>query len=260
MIEQLSKINHHNNDDKISFDEDTHTYFVNGEKVNFSVTEIVEKFFPKFDSEYWSNYKAKEKLNHLKFYDEDTLQKTKSEILLEWDNKRKISSEKGSLLHKQIENYYNKAESKIDVEEFKYFLDFLKTYPKLKPYRTEWQIYDSSLSLAGTIDMVYKKNNGELFLFDWKRSKKILDVNGKILSNHYEYGLEDLSHIGASSFNKYCLQLNIYRKILENNYDKKISSMNILVLHSKYDTYCHLKVPKMEEEALFLIKNAQLKK
>ena len=123
MIEQLSKINHHNNDDKISFDEDTHTYFVNGEKVNFSVTEIVEKFFPKFDSEYWSNYKAKEKLKHLEFYDEDTLQKTRSEILLEWDNKRKISSEKGSLLHKQIENYYNKAESKIDVEEFKYFLD-----------------------------------------------------------------------------------------------------------------------------------------
>ena len=108
--------------------------------------------------------------------------------------------------------------------------------------------------------MVYKKNNGELFLFDWKRSKKIFDVNGKISSNHYEYGLEDLSHIGASSFNKYCLQLNIYRKILENNYDKRISSMNILVLHSKYDTYCHLKVPKMEEEALFLIKNAQLKK
>ena len=52
----------------------------------------------------------------------------------------------------------------------------------------------------------------------------------------------------------------VNRKILENNYDKRISSMNILVLHSKYDTYCHLKVPKMEEEALFLIKNAQLKK
>ena len=130
MIEQLSKINHHNNDDKISFDEDTHTYFVNGEKVNFSVTEIVEKFFPKFDSEYWSNYKAKEKLKHLKFYDEDTLQKTRSEILLEWDNKRKISSEKAAYYTSKSKIITTRLKAKLMLRSlniFRFFEDIPKT-------------------------------------------------------------------------------------------------------------------------------------
>ncbi len=32
--------------------------------------------------------------------------------------------------------------------------------------------------LQGTVDMVYEKENGDLFLFDWKRSTRIVNDAG----------------------------------------------------------------------------------
>ena len=46
-------------------------------KQKFSVTEIIDKFFPEFDSAYWAERKAIEKLNqdHVE-YDSEVLQAT----------------------------------------------------------------------------------------------------------------------------------------------------------------------------------------
>ena len=70
------------------------------------------------------------------------------------------------------------------IRQFQYFKNFHNKYKRLKPYRTEWRIYDEHLSLAGTVDMVYEKENGELFIFDWKRSKKIINSDGSIEKNN----------------------------------------------------------------------------
>ena len=43
----LAESNRHINDGRISFDEANHDYFVDGKKIKFSVTEIIDKFFPK---------------------------------------------------------------------------------------------------------------------------------------------------------------------------------------------------------------------
>jgi hypothetical protein len=45
--------------------------------------------------------------------------------------------------------------------------------------------------------------------------------------------------------------------MLENYYDKRISSMNLLVLHPNYNNYIHLKLPEMKKEAEFLIEQAK---
>ena len=50
----LAEIHKHINDSRISFDESEHNYFIDGQKAKFSVTEIIDKFFPEFDSEYWA--------------------------------------------------------------------------------------------------------------------------------------------------------------------------------------------------------------
>ena len=55
---------------------------------------------------------------------------------------------------------------------------FVKDHPQLKPYRTEWMIFDEDLKLAGSIDMVYENPDGTLSIYDWKRSKDISKVNG----------------------------------------------------------------------------------
>ena len=58
--------------------------------------------------------------------------------------------------------------------EFQQFLKYQEDYKDLKPYRTEWMIYDEELKLAGSIDMVNENSDGTLQIRDWKRSKQIV--------------------------------------------------------------------------------------
>ena len=107
--------------------------------------------------------------------------------------------------------------------------------------------------------MVYKKQNGELFIFDWKRTTKLVNDIGTIIKSDFEYGYDELDNLSNNSYNKYCLQQNLYRYILEDNYGKKVSSMNILILHPRYHTYFHLQVPNLIKETEFLIRKAREK-
>ena len=255
----LAEINKHINDTRISFDEVDHYYFIDGEKAKFSVTEIIDKFFPEFDSAYWAERKAIEKLNQDTIeYDSDILNFTIKKILDDWEKKRNDAALKGTLLHESIEDFYNQKFHTEYPPEFEYFKNFHNKYEKLEAYRTEWRIYDDSLSIAGTVDMVYKKENNELFIFDWKRTSKLVDQNNQLILKDFNYGFDGLSHIADNSFNKYALQQNVYKFILENYYDKTISSMNLLILHPNYNNYVHLKLPEMKKEAAFLIEQAKI--
>ena len=231
---------------------------MDGKKINYSVTGLIESFFPEFDSDYWSDKKAIEriKIEGGKLTDEN-IYKVKKDILMEWEENRKDAADKGTILHEKIENFYNNIEDNLDAPEFTYFKNFIQKYPKLKPYKTEWRIFDSNLSLAGSIDMVYEKNNGDLFLFDWKRSTKIINGAGHLIESDYDYGFDELSHIADNSYNRYSLQLNLYKYIIESNYGKKISSMNLLILHPHFHTFFHLQIPDLEKETKFLITAAR---
>lgn len=231
---------------------------MDGKKINYSVTGLIESFFPEFDSDYWSDKKAIEriKIEGGKLTDEN-IYKVKKDILMEWEENRKDAADKGTILHEKIENFYNNIEDNLDAPEFTYFKNFIQKYPKLKPYKTEWRIFDSNLSLAGSIDMVYEKDNGDLFLFDWKRSTKIINGAGHLIESDYDYGFDELSHIADNSYNRYSLQLNLYKYIIESNYGKKISSMNLLILHPHFHTFFHLQIPDLEKETKFLITAAR---
>lgn len=254
----LNLKNTHVNDSRVFFDSINHEYFVDGKKINYSVTGLIESFFPEFDSDYWSNKKAIEriKIEGGKLSDEN-ISKVQKDILMEWEENRKDAADKGTILHEKIENFYNNIEDNLDAPEFTYFNNFIQKYPKLKPYKTEWRIFDSSLSLAGSIDMVYEKDNGDLFLFDWKRSTKIINGAGYLIESDYDYGFDELSHIADNSYNRYSLQLNLYKYIIESNYGKKISSMNLLILHPHFHTFFHLQIPHLKKETKFLITAAR---
>ena len=249
------KINLHPNDEKIHFNEKDQSYKIDGKSIQFSVSQIIDDFFPKFDSEYWSRVKAKERLDFLgKSYSIEKLNETQKKIIDEWELKRDEAAKKGTLLHEAIEEYYNRGELSDLIPEFKFFQEFLKKYPKIQPYRTEWRVFDSKNSIAGTIDMVYKKTDNEVFLFDWKRSKKIINSNGSVeKQNPFENGLKGLSHLSSTDYIKYCLQQNIYKYILEKNYGLIVSSMNLLILHPFYSKYHIVKVEDLPLETEYLI-------
>ena len=242
-MDLLSSKNHYERDERIQFSDSDHTYLIDKKNKAVSVTELIGRYFPKFDKEFWAN---KESIK---------TGKPKNEILKKWDELGKKARDLGTELHEQIENFYNSKEY-IRSKELDKFFKFHKNHiqDKYKPHRTEWRIFDEDKNLAGTVDMVYEKENGELFIFDCKRSKKIINSDGSIEKNNpFENGLNGLSHLPSSDYVKYCLQQNIYKNILESKYDKKVSSMNLLILHPHLDNYHIIQVESFKNETKYLL-------
>ena len=75
--------NHHPKDFEISFDNDNHEYFVNKKKISYSVSELINNFFPKFDSDYWSKIKAVEQLQQDgEPYNDAKIKETQNELII----------------------------------------------------------------------------------------------------------------------------------------------------------------------------------
>lgn len=235
----LSQINKHERDERISFDETTHTYYVDGSSEGIiSVTTLIHNHFPKFDSDRILKIMKNKKQKYPNMTDE--------QIKKMWSDNGKIASENGTKLHKMIENYYNGIINNKDdekIQEFQYFLKFNETLKNRKdnliPYRTEWSVFDGSIDLAGQIDMLYKKLDGTYALYDWKRIKELKK------DNTFEKGLGRLSTLDNCNYIHYSIQLNIYKKILETRYNFKVSEMYLVVLHPENESYILEKVNDM---------------
>ena len=89
--------NIHPKDEKIQFMENDHSYFVDGEKIKFSVSEIIKIHFPEFDSNHWSRIKAIEELeNRGELYTEFDVAFEQKVLLNQWEIKRKDSKGQSS--------------------------------------------------------------------------------------------------------------------------------------------------------------------
>ena len=230
---KFNQRNRHYRDSNISFDESTHLYKVNGVTLQ-SVTNFVAGCFPKFDAEFFAKKKATD------------LGKTTQEVLEMWEQKGKESRELGTELHKKIENHYQGISS-LEDDTFKLFLMFADKV-ELKPYRTEWAVYDVKHNIAGTIDFV-DYQNGEYIIYDWKRSDKIIDNGMPIKASKYnEKGNHPLEHLDNTPYYHYALQLSIYKYILENNYNIKISDLRLGIFHPTYEKPYVLRMPYLEKE------------
>jgi len=186
--------------------------------------------------------------------------KTAEEIKKEWSSND--SAVLGTNLHYRIEcfmnnetiaypythqdlfnMYFNEPDQPV---EWNYFIQFIKDFPRLKPYRTEWIVYDEDVQIAGSIDMVYENDDGSLSIYDWKRAKEISSTNNY---KKFSYTL-CLKHIPHTNFWHYALQLNIYKTILENKYGKKVKELFLVRLHPNniQQTYELIKLPMLEQE------------
>ena len=160
--------------------------------------------------------------------------------------------------HKDLwENYKNNPNRGIIpyTAEWEYFLQFINDYPDMKPYRTEWMIFDEDLKIAGSIDMVYENPDGTLSIYDWKRSKDISKING--WDNFAKNPL--ISHLHDTNFWHYALQLNTYKAILERKYGKTVTKLCLVRLHpdNQEETYELLDVPILTKEMEDLFEERQ---
>ena len=209
-----------------------------------SVTTWIGTFFSTFDadtaidnmmsSKYWSKSK---------YYGQ-----TREQIKQGWEQNGTESSDLGTALHESIDYFMNgqlEPEQVPMVPEFLYFLEFYydltKLNPDWKPYRTEWFIFDRELRIDGSIDMIMINSKGELWILDWKRSKKVTLQNNKKAKR-------PIAHLDDCKFNTHSLQVNLYGRILERNYDKKIVRMDLVVCHPINTNYLTFEVKKMDTE------------
>lgn len=215
--------NAHPRDAHITFDEGPHIYTVHGEQGYTSVTTWNHHHFKPFDSSKIIDNMLKSKKRDdptYKYYG-----MTKEQIQEEWRINGDNASKAGTKMHNDIEYFYNGLEVKNESIEFEYFQRFRADFPELRPYRTEWMIYWEEMKISGSVDMVYENPDGTLLIYDWKRVKEIAHEN-KDFSH-----TPCISHLPNTNFWHYSLQLNMYKKIIEEKYGKKVVGLFLVVLH-----------------------------
>jgi ATP-dependent exoDNAse (exonuclease V) beta subunit len=119
-------------------------------------------------------------------------------------------------------------------------------------------IYHEDLLLAGSIDMVYENDDGTLMIYDWKRSKEI-----KKTDNFLKFALtECISHLPDTNFWHYSLQLNTYKKMIEEKYGKKVTKLCLVCLHpnNKNKSFQLISVPDLQNELndLFALRKKEI--
>jgi ATP-dependent exoDNAse (exonuclease V) beta subunit len=272
----LSAKNEHPRDNRIKFYDDEHKYIIDSEPdIKYtSVTTWIHELFEKFDAD-----KIIQKMMSGPLWKEGHKYwgKTPDEIKAMWNLNRDSVAGAGTNLHFEIECFNNneilhdytnkelyqtyiseKGNELINMPiEWQYFINFVKDNPDLKPYRTEWTVFNEDIKISGSIDMVYENPDGTLSIYDWKRSKNITRIN-----TFNKFALPpSICHLPDSNFWHYALQLNTYKYILETKYDKKIRDLYLIRLHpdALEKNYELIKLPDLYTEINDLIQERNKK-
>jgi len=277
MEQILQSRNKNERDDLIKFYAKGHKYeIITDPKTKYtSVTTWNHSHFPKFDQDAIIEkiFKSKGWGPENKYWGQ-----TAEQIKALWKVNGESSAGAGTKLHEEIEHFMNNGNLDLNsaythkdlwenykndpnrgiipyTAEWEYFLQFINDYPDMKPYRTEWMIFDEDLKIAGSIDMVYENPDGTLSIYDWKRSKDISKING--WDNFAKNPL--ISHLHDTNFWHYALQLNTYKAILERKYGKTVTKLCLVRLHpdNQEETYELLDVPILTKEMEDLFEERQ---
>jgi hypothetical protein len=267
--QRLAVINKHELDDRIQFEEETHTYTIDGVKDGWtSCTGFLHNFFGHFDAD----AVIAKMMKSPKWYESKYFGLTADEIKKQWSDKGAASSAAGTRMHLDIEHFYNAmpyatmSEKTIKTNytmedgfaglvvdgwtqqegaEWDYFCEYQRKHANKHgfiPFRTEWLVFDPEHKVAGSIDMVYMKPDGTLAIYDWKRIEELKT------ENRFQSGLGPISHLPDTNYWHYSLQLNVYRYILQKHYGYVVSELALVVLHPGNSNWKVAKLNFMDEE------------
>lgn len=232
----------------VAFNNDKHCYWnVDDNEKYISVTTLIHQFTQPFDKEFWSAYKALEKLlpkdswaiekksllnthkfdkSILELYDisENDFNRTQQGILDDWDNENKRSCERGTRIHEEIENSFYKNSTNISLQKFGIGGKFecKKDYPELD---LEYGVYpeylisresdDGILRIAGQVDLIVKSGN-EITIIDHKTNKKIDMKSGFNTTTKQNAKMQyPLNNLMDCNFYHYTMQLSTYAWMLQ---------------------------------------------
>lgn len=233
---------------EVAFNEQEHAYWnVNDNGRYISVTTLIGKYAPVYDSSFWSAYKALEQLlpveswkiekkallsskkldkNLFSIYgiDENEFNKVQQDILDSWEAKKQASCERGTKIHSMIENKFYEGGKNVSLKKFgiggkfecrKDYLELDLPYGVYPEYLIYYENEDKTVRLAGQIDLLIKNGNN-IVLIDHKTNEKI---DKKSFYNNItktsDKMLYPLNHLDECNFNHYTMQLSTYAYMLQ---------------------------------------------
>ena len=280
----------------IAFEEKAHRYWdvTDPSKKFTSVTTIIEKFGQPFDKEFWSAYKALEKLlsadawkiekpsllkskkfdkSLLELHDisENDFNREQQAILDSWDEENRKSCERGTKIHADFENSFYKKKKNIDISKFQIGGKFecRKDYTDLDLENAVYPEYlihrvspDGKLCIAGQIDLLVKKGNN-IIVGDYKTNKEIKMKSFFDSKTKSSVKMKfPLNNLDDTNYWHYCLQLSTYAWMLQKlNPDFIIEDLVMIhINHKDKMTIYHLPYLKNEVEKMlaFYKKQVQL--
>jgi hypothetical protein len=201
--------------DTILFNEELHTYTNVEENTNYkSVTKWIENYKEKFVANEYNTAKTMKNLNM-----------TYDEVLQYWQDINTKSKERGTLIHKAIEDYLLNGKV-INHPEIPYkYLDS-KILRKRGIKYVEDILYNHKLQLAGQTDLIIEYKNC-FDIYDWKTNEK--DLHKCYMNNKLK---APFNYLPASSYSEYCIQLGIYSIFAELYYKKSVRNAYILHIYN----------------------------
>ena len=232
----------------VAFENSSHTYWnVNDNERYVSVTTLIHRYTQEFDKDFWSSYKALEKLlpkdswniekksllNSKKFnrelldtynISENDFNKVQQEILDSWEEENRKSCERGTKIHEEIEHSFYNSPHNISLQKFGLGGKFecKKDYSELDleyGVYPEYLIYresdDGILRIAGQVDLIVKSGN-EITIIDHKTNKKIDQKSGFDSISKSNFKMKyPLNNLMDCNFYHYTLQLSTYAWMLQ---------------------------------------------
>lgn len=232
----------------VAFENSSHTYWnVNDNERYVSVTTLIHRYTQEFDKDFWSSYKALEKLlpkdswnvekksllNSKKFnrelldtynISENDFNKVQQEILDSWEEENRKSCERGTKIHEEIEYSFYNSPHNISLQKFGLGGKFecKKDYSELDleyGVYPEYLIYresdDGILRIAGQVDLIVKSGN-EITIIDHKTNKKIDQKSGFDSISKSNFKMKyPLNNLMDCNFYHYTLQLSTYAWMLQ---------------------------------------------
>ncbi len=183
----------------LTFDEETHKYFVKGVPIEKSVSTKLKDFCLPFNRDFLSKRVA---------YSRGI---TQEEVLAEWQAAADKAIKTGKEAHLFGELYpFNRdlrPQSQFEVAIMKFWNDLP---PYIVPVVTELQMYHKEKLYAGTADLILYNMQSEKFIIgDYKTNKDLF-------KNHKNQKLTGrFSNFLDNPYNKYQLQLSYYQILLE---------------------------------------------
>jgi hypothetical protein len=259
--QRLATINTHPRDDRIQFEEESHTYTIDGVRDGWvSCTTFLHEFFGHFDADsVISKMMSSPKWRLSKYYG-----MTAAEIKKSWSDKGEASSTAGTRMHLDIEHFYNAMPAvpatTYSIEdgfaglaidgwtpaagtEWDYFCDYQRQHgSRFRPFRTEWLVFDDEYRVAGSVDMVYLKPDGTLAIYDWKRVEEVRT------ENRFQKGFGPLTHLPDTNYWHYSIQLNVYRYIIQKHYGYIVSELALVVLHPANKSWKVVRLNFLDDE------------